>query len=752
MKIKKLCLPKGLVFQKHYTKPKFHPYIITREDGSRIYGAALIFFELIEEDAICSAMQSLQTMYDAEFSHSKTNTSANSSTLLNRSNNNSTNAATLNHATQLANTQQQQQHHHSYHSARNKSNTATPITTKPQSGVGGGRHHQSTSESALPGSSINESVHFSIGPSESSSISEENMATAELSAELKAPPSANASAFVFNNNRTVNFANKSNIMSPYSSSSSSLVHHKQNSLSNNNTNVLGTPPTPPPPLSLSSTTNSGRTTSHYSMFKDRLYASKCICLVSQYPFNKAFQRILRTLYDMVERTDLLGISLESHLYNLLYEIPAPRPGQLVEFYVGCKPTYAYMPDYSSNGVELPLFDYDLFEFFRIFGVNNMINLYMTALLEHQILLHSKDYYSLMLVAESLTCLFFPFVWSKPYVPIVPASNLHFIEAPVPYIMGFHHRDIDKEFFKQGQRCFVDIDSGTVTCPEGLPDFPDKNKFIKEINEIIVYFTGKLNELKATTAQSGRTTIALESKSSQVENLSVKKYANETDAASSIENGGVFVADVDVNGTESSNESHNKNGGESAATTSDILLNSQAFARIAELARKAGAINDDYLLDRSNGRVRSSSRRNCSADFATNTVTCGGADEASKLRNGSSPPLPPSLKIDQEELISMQFSQCIRELFLLKFVQMFASYEKFVIVPNIENNKIETWWTNREYSGNFDSKMFLIDQPSPRLPFLSHFIATQMFVSFVDLKIVSSLQNEKEPSVKVCYPL
>lgn len=82
--------------------------------------------------------------------------------------------------------------------------------------------------------------------------------------------------------------------------------------------------------------------------------------------------------------------------------------------------------------------------------------------------------------------------------------------------------------------------------------------------------------------------------------------------------------------------------------------------------------------------------------------------------------------------------------------MFASYEKFVIVPNIENNQIENWWMNREYSGNFDSKMFLIEQPSPRLPFLSHFIATQMFVSFIDLKIISIIDPQKpiDPNVKM----
>jgi hypothetical protein len=72
------------------------------------------------------------------------------------------------------------------------------------------------------------------------------------------------------------------------------------------------------------------------------------------------------------------------------------------------------------------------------------------------------------------------------------------------------------------------------------------------------------------------------------------------------------------------------------------------------------------------------------------------------------------------------------------------------VPTLESNQIETWWSNREYSGNFDSKMFLIEQPGYRLPFLTHFIASQMFVSFIDLKIISLIDPRKspDPNVKV----
>lgn len=46
----------------------------------------------------------------------------------------------------------------------------------------------------------------------------------------------------------------------------------------------------------------------------------------------------------------------------------------------------------------------------------------------------------MTVAEGITTLLFPFQWQHVYVPILPASLLHFLDAPVPYLMGLQSKD------------------------------------------------------------------------------------------------------------------------------------------------------------------------------------------------------------------------------------------------------------------------------------------------------------------------
>lgn len=59
-----------------------------------------------------------------------------------------------------------------------------------------------------------------------------------------------------------------------------------------------------------------------------------------------------------------------------------------------------------------------------------------------VLFFNLDYQRLMTVAETITALMFPFQWQHVYVPILPASLLHFLDAPVPYLMGLHSNGLD----------------------------------------------------------------------------------------------------------------------------------------------------------------------------------------------------------------------------------------------------------------------------------------------------------------------
>jgi hypothetical protein len=115
----------------------------------------------------------------------------------------------------------------------------------------------------------------------------------------------------------------------------------------------------------------------------------------------------------------------------------------------------------------------------------------------------------MLVAECMTTLIYPFAWQHVYVPILPATLEHFLEAPVPFIMGlvrqgeqelstqvgrgcmgalcayifvrlaqksglpsysFSYYPCPRPHVYQAQ-CFIDVDRGHVVILDDIPQLP-----------------------------------------------------------------------------------------------------------------------------------------------------------------------------------------------------------------------------------------------------------------------------------------
>ena len=86
-----------------------------------------------------------------------------------------------------------------------------------------------------------------------------------------------------------------------------------------------------------------------------------------------------------------------------------------------------------------------------------------------------------------------------------------------------------------------------------------------------------------------------------------------------------------------------------------------------------------------------------------------------------------------------FAAAIREVFMSYFVEHFANYENFVIMPK---QSFEQWKKNREQFQNFDKMAFLSDQPINYRAFYSAFVESTLFMQFVDKKIVTIWEPEK----------
>ncbi|XP_036391026.1 DENN domain-containing protein 5A-like isoform X1 [Megalops cyprinoides] len=407
----------------------------------------------------------------------------------------------------------------------------------------------------------------------------------------------------------------------------------------------------------------------YDISRDTLYVSKCICLMAPLAFPQACHKALEQLHRAVTSPQPPPLPLESYIYNILYEVPLPPAGRSLKFSGMYGPIVCQRP---GTG-ELPLFDFPIREVLELLGVENFLQLFTCALLEIQILLYSQYYQRLMTVAESVTALMFPFQWQHVYVPILPASLLHFLDAPVPYLMGLHSNGQDDrsklELPQEANLCFVDIDNQFIELPEDLPQFPNKLEFIQEISEVLMKF-------------------GVPPEGSLRYHNNVAKYK------------GFRACEVDR---------HNGNLAGSPLN-SYLLKENETIARLQALVKRTGVSLEKQDV---------------------------------KEKTGGNKDL--KVQCDEEELKMHQLNIQVREVFANRFTQMFADYEVFVIQPSQDK---ESWFSNREQMQNFDKASFLSDQPEPYLPFLSRFLETQMFASFIDSKILSHDDEDKEHALRV----
>ncbi|CAG5076426.1 Similar to DENND5B: DENN domain-containing protein 5B (Homo sapiens) [Cotesia congregata] len=435
----------------------------------------------------------------------------------------------------------------------------------------------------------------------------------------------------------------------------------------------------------------GAAMAYYDSTKDKLLVTKSISLLCQQPYLHAARTFLTNLYKCVPRHPGPGLSLESYVYNLLYNVPVPLPGKSLKFFVPndepAKSPLELVILYPCPATELPLLDYPIRDMFMWLGPETVIQLFTCVLLENQVLVRSTDFHKLMVVAECITALLFPFSWQHVYVPILPASLHHFLDAPVPFIMGLHAQSegSNLKIASEANLCYVDIDKQTSQFPEELPIFPRKMQFLAEIKTL-------LNKYKVPHSE-------------KTDNM-VINYLNSDIMTSSLTlPGSGFHVPRRKHSLHDVLDWDNKLDTNNSTTT---VAQSDALQRIVDIVKKTGISLDDI-------------------DAVENMTK----DEVI---------LTPKEEYQQ----TLIFNNAIREIFFNRFVQLFAGYDHFVIHPSQDKDE---WLNNRDSMHVFDKATFLSDQPAQHLPFLSRFIETQMFASLVDTKVMSSW-NELDSNIKV----
>ncbi|KAK6472941.1 MAP kinase-activating death domain protein-like [Huso huso] len=241
-----------------------------------------------------------------------------------------------------------------------------------------------------------------------------------------------------------------------------------------------------------------------------------LCILSQYPFFSTFRECLNILKRMVDScserlTKKAGIpkgvqrdtmwrvftgalsveekssvllqdlrEIESWVYRLLRS-PVPLSGQKrVDVEVlppELQPALTFaLPDPS----RFSLVDFPLHLPLELLGVDTCLQVLCCILLEHKVVLQSRDYNALSMSVMAFVTMIYPLEYMFPVIPLLPtcmASAEQLLLAPTPYIIGVPSSFFlyKSDFRMPDDVWLVDLDTNKVTVPnnaEFLPVFPE----------------------------------------------------------------------------------------------------------------------------------------------------------------------------------------------------------------------------------------------------------------------------------------
>ena len=163
-----------------------------------------------------------------------------------------------------------------------------------------------------------------------------------------------------------------------------------------------------------------------------------LCVLSVKPYYSLFEanlvHILRRLSSIDDDFNGEQLPPPERLVSLLVELEVPvgscsfeleSCGRRCFYRVACTHEFG-----------LPVIDDAMFRIlFSCLSPDMVVILLENVLLERRIMIHSRHPQRLTAVATAITCLLYPFEWSHVFIPVLPHQLVHYLQAPMPYIIG-----------------------------------------------------------------------------------------------------------------------------------------------------------------------------------------------------------------------------------------------------------------------------------------------------------------------------
>ena len=239
-----------------------------------------------------------------------------------------------------------------------------------------------------------------------------------------------------------------------------------------------------------------------------------LCIISHHPFFSTFRECLFILKKLIESCNercssrrigasrssrnldtvwsmLSGINpcdatanlimhevreIETWILRLL-SAPVPVPGKTrVEVKVLPEELHAPLVFALPDHTRFSLVDFPLHLPLELLGVETCLRVLMLILLEHKIILQSRDYNALSMSVMAFVAMLYPLEYMFPVIPLLPtcmSSAEQILLAPTPFIIGVPASFLmyKANFMLPDDVWLVDLDSNKINMPTGCESLP-----------------------------------------------------------------------------------------------------------------------------------------------------------------------------------------------------------------------------------------------------------------------------------------
>ena len=209
-----------------------------------------------------------------------------------------------------------------------------------------------------------------------------------------------------------------------------------------------------------------------------LFAPKCICIISHWPFYRALRSFLQQIYRI--SLSPAAVPLERYIAYFTHYMPLPPPGSHalhLHLDLGLRdpvensslaPIALRLPDARS----LPPMDLDYEAPFRCLSLDNVLKILVLLLMEERLLIVSSSTSLLTEVTETILTLLFPLEWLSCYIPRLPSKLHEILDAPGSFLIGIYTEGSTDSWalpYLSDPIFIVDLDHDRVMDAEGKGD-------------------------------------------------------------------------------------------------------------------------------------------------------------------------------------------------------------------------------------------------------------------------------------------